>query len=100
MDNGAIDRRDELQKHVETKKPPYPVLWDKEGKTCAAYGVRRYPTAYLISVNGRVLWEGEPAKFLLEKSKPGEPLVMDMDWLHALEKRIVDALKSVDIKKP
>jgi hypothetical protein len=39
-----------------------PVLWDRDNRTIDAYGVRDWPSAYLIGKDGRVFWEGNPAR--------------------------------------
>jgi hypothetical protein len=59
IDNGRIDTKDRLKAEVD-KGVKFPVLWDNGGKNCAAYGVRAYPSAYLVGVDGKVLWEGHP----------------------------------------
>jgi thiol-disulfide isomerase/thioredoxin len=60
VDNGLADRLDGAKTTVATRKIPYPFFHDPEGKTLAAYGVRAFPTAYLIGADGKVLWEGGP----------------------------------------
>jgi hypothetical protein len=39
----------------------HPVVWDAENRNHGAYGVRGWPTAYLIGADGKVFWEGNPA---------------------------------------
>ncbi|MEE2886306.1 MAG: TlpA disulfide reductase family protein [Planctomycetota bacterium] len=60
VNNGGIDKRAALEKYVKKQKKPYPTLWDKGGKVCQAYAVRGYPAAFLIGVDGKVVWEGFP----------------------------------------
>jgi thiol-disulfide isomerase/thioredoxin len=60
VDNGLADRLDGAKATVASRKIPYPFFHDPEGKTLAAYGVRAFPTAYLIGADGKVIWEGGP----------------------------------------
>lgn len=60
VNNGGIDKRVALEKYVKKQKKPYPTLWDKGGKVCQSYAVRGYPAAFLIGVDGKVIWEGFP----------------------------------------
>lgn len=60
-DNGRVDSFDAVRDDAAEKKLPFPVLWDRDGKTFAAYGIRKLPYAYLIAADGKVVWEGSPA---------------------------------------
>jgi thiol-disulfide isomerase/thioredoxin len=60
VDDGNQDTLPELKDFVAAGQYPFPVLWDKEGKTVAAYGVQAMPVGYLVGVDGTVLWEGVP----------------------------------------
>ena len=60
VDNGAIDELQAVEAHVRTERVPFAVLHDNAGATCSTYGVRAYPTAYLIGRDGKVIWEGNP----------------------------------------
>lgn len=60
VDNGEFDKQDALKAEVEKGGVKFPVLWDKGGKTCTAYGIKGYPAAYLVGVDGTVIWEGFP----------------------------------------
>ena len=53
--NGAFDPREAVAEEIRHQQPNYAVLWDKQGRTCDAFGVTKYGTAYLIGVNGRVI---------------------------------------------
>jgi len=61
ISDGTMDKFDDLKKEVEEKGEKFPVLWDKEAKNCLAYGIQAYPQAYLIGVDGNVIWEGLPS---------------------------------------
>ena len=58
VDNGSIDKKAAIQKHIEDKKIGYATLWDKGGAVCKDYRVSGYPASYLIGVEGTVIWEG------------------------------------------
>lgn len=66
VDDGGIDDLDEVKKDVAEQNIKYAVLWDKESKTCLKYGVEVFPRAYLIGVDGTVIWEGLPNEKLAE----------------------------------
>ena len=60
VDDGSEDTQDALKKEVAESKLPFAVLWDKEAKNVAKYKIEAFPVAYLIGVDGNVLWEGHP----------------------------------------
>jgi len=60
ISDGTMDKFDDLKKDVEEKGEKFPVLWDKDAKNCLAYGIQAYPQAYLVGVDGAVIWEGLP----------------------------------------
>jgi thiol-disulfide isomerase/thioredoxin len=61
VSDGTLDKFDDLKKEVEEKGEKFAVLWDKEAKNCLAYGINAYPQAYLVGVDGTVIWEGLPS---------------------------------------
>lgn len=44
----------------EISKYKFPVLFDRAGKNTRTYGVEGFPSAYLVGVDGKVIWEGVP----------------------------------------
>ena len=68
VNNGAIDSYEALAEEVEHQQPNYAVLWDEQGRTCDAFGVTKYGTAYLIGVDGRVIWGGNPLDLSVSES--------------------------------
>jgi peroxiredoxin len=60
VDDGTQDTLEDLKTEVEHEKFPFAVLWDKEGKIIETYKVQGYPAAYLVGVDGNVIWEGHP----------------------------------------
>ncbi len=43
-----------------TRGRPWTALLDAGGRACLAWGVRSFPTAVLIDVEGKVVWQGSP----------------------------------------
>ena len=66
VSDGALDEYDTLKKDVEEKGEKFPVLWDKDATICLAYGIQAYPQAYLVGVDGKVIWEGSPNAKIVE----------------------------------
>ncbi len=82
VDNGDIDPSiDAVRAHAEKLKVTFPVLWDKDGRTCKAYQSDLFPKAFLIGTAGEILWQGIP-----DETDP-EPL----------RARILEALQKVDL---
>lgn len=69
VSDGEQDKFDDLKKEVEDKGEKFAVLWDKAAKVCLAYGIQAYPWAYLIGVDGTVIWEGTPNAKIAEIEK-------------------------------
>lgn len=87
-----------VQKFVKDQKLTYPIGIDSGGKTKRGFGVRGIPQAYLINVDGRVIWEGHPgAKELAQQLEdeliqtntyvPKKPLPKSLE-------KVADQLKS------
>lgn len=74
IDDGGVDDLDEVKKDVAEKGIRYPLLWDKDSKNCEKYGLQVFPRAYLIGVDGTVVWEGYPNENLeaIEKAMAAE----------------------------
>ncbi|MFV1966944.1 MAG: peroxiredoxin family protein [Pirellulaceae bacterium] len=66
VDNGGIDSLADLKSHVADEQIPFAVLHDSDGSVCEAYGVRAYPTAFLMDRSGKVIWEGHPTPHVAE----------------------------------
>ena len=69
VDNGAVDTFEAVQADYEKKGLNFPVLWDRGGKTFAAYKRKNVPWGYLIGADGKVAWEGVALKDLKEVEK-------------------------------
>ena len=79
--DGLTPSVDDLRKHVEKGKIPYPVMRDP-GDNQKTYGIKFGTTVYLIGADGKVMWEG-----LANKKQD------------ALEGEIKSALEKVDKKR-
>ena len=66
---------------VQEKKVKHPVLWDEDCRNTETYGISAWPVAYLIGVDGRVIWEGNPQR-VVSRSRPKKEL------LNLLEKEL------------
>ncbi len=60
INDGSIDTYEALKDNVAKSAVPFPVLWDKDAKNVSAYKVEGMPAAYLVGVEGKVVWEGHP----------------------------------------
>lgn len=47
---------------VEKQHLNHPVLWDRNCRNHKNYGLKHWPVAYLVDVQGRVFWEGNLAR--------------------------------------
>jgi len=69
VDNGAADTFEAVKADYAKKGLTFPVLWDREGKTFAAYKLKNLPWGYLIGADGKVAWEGVALKQMEEVEK-------------------------------
>lgn len=60
VDNGGVDALADARKEVAEQKIAFPWFHDALGATTRAYGVRSFPTAYVIDKAGKVVWDGPP----------------------------------------
>ncbi len=51
-----------VKKNAEKLCLKHPVLWDKDCRNHRQYGLKKWPVAYLIGTDGKVFWEGNPAR--------------------------------------
>ena len=58
IDNGAYDSLEQVKAWIEREEIPFPVLYDAGGATADRYGIRGYPTQFLIDRDGQVIWQG------------------------------------------
>ncbi|MBI4566426.1 MAG: redoxin domain-containing protein [Planctomycetes bacterium] len=73
VDDGTKDTMEAVRQSVDKEKIEFTVLWDKDAKNIGTYGVKLFPTAYVVGVDGKVVWEGNPA----EKPEHVEKIIKD-----------------------
>ena len=59
---GEAEPLEVVKKNAEKLGLKHPVLWDKDCRNHRQYGLKNWPVAYLIGTDGKVFWEGNPAK--------------------------------------
>ena len=64
INGGKFETRELVRESVLNQRVPHLVLWDKDCQNTKSYGIEAWPTAYLIGRNGRVAWEGNPARVI------------------------------------
>ncbi len=74
VDGGKYEKLDVVTQAIRDKRVEFPVLWDEQCQNTERYGVRAWPVAYLIGVDGKVIWEGNPAR-VINRKKPRQQLV-------------------------
>ena len=63
IDGGEFEPLELVKQSIDKQKGlEHLVLWDKERQNHNKYGVTAWPTAYLVGADGRVVWEGSPAR--------------------------------------
>jgi thiol-disulfide isomerase/thioredoxin len=60
VNNGLMSGIDSVRDAVATQHLLFPYFHDAKGSTIVSYGVRSFPTAYLVDRTGRVIWQGPP----------------------------------------
>jgi peroxiredoxin len=58
IDDGKTDTTQQVEEWTNREKIPYPVYYDKDGTMVGQYGVRGFPSMYLVGRDGKVAWEG------------------------------------------
>ncbi len=62
VSGGKLATHAESKKRVEANDPGHAVLWDRDNRNHESYGVRSWPSAYLIGADGKVFWQGNPSR--------------------------------------
>lgn len=47
---------------IKGTRVTHPILWDLDGRNHQNYGVTTWPYCFLIGVDGRIVWQGNPAR--------------------------------------
>ncbi len=58
--NGAKTTPEALQQAMRSEDAQFPLVLDATTSATNAYGVRAFPTAYVLGRDGTVVWEGIP----------------------------------------
>jgi hypothetical protein len=64
VDGGRHERLDVFRRLVAEKGTRHAILWDRQNRNHERYGIDAWPRAYLIGVDGQVVWEGNPARVI------------------------------------
>lgn len=56
--DGAIDGLDAVRAWASRDQIPFAIFHDTDGQMTRSYGVRAYPTYFVIDPEGRVAWQG------------------------------------------
>jgi len=60
VNNGLMANREAAEKAIAEQKLLFPYFHDPSGESLRIYGVRAFPTAYVVDRAGKVVWEGTP----------------------------------------
>lgn len=69
VSGGEFASRDESQARVDAQDIRHSVLWDEDNRNHKNYEVTSWPAAYLIGADGKVFWQGNPARM---QARPSE----------------------------
>ena len=61
---GEQESLEVVRKNAEKQALNHPVLWDKNCRNHRNYGLKNWPVAYLVGTDGKVFWEGNPARIV------------------------------------
>ena len=87
ISGGEFATRDESNSLVETKDVRHVVLWDEGNRNHKNYEITSWPSAYLIGADGKVIWQGNPARMQTRQTE-----------VEAFRKLLATQLKAVDKK--
>jgi thiol-disulfide isomerase/thioredoxin len=60
VDNAGVDRLEHARREAAAQRIGFSFFHDTSGETVRAYGVRAFPTGYVLDRRGVVVWEGSP----------------------------------------
>ena len=60
VENGLATPLETFEAHIRDSKVAYPAIHDGAGANTSRYGVRAFPSAFVLNKNGKVVWEGVP----------------------------------------
>lgn len=62
VNGGEHEPLETMRRSVLRQELRHPVLWDQRCRNYRNYGLRNWPVACLIGPDGKVFWEGNPAR--------------------------------------
>ncbi|MEE3369599.1 MAG: hypothetical protein VX346_09685 [Planctomycetota bacterium] len=74
INQGQQETLETQKKSVIRQQVPQFVLWDEANRNTQNYGIKAWPIGYLIGPDGKVKWEGNPAR-TIRRTKPHRQLV-------------------------
>lgn len=72
ISGGEFATRDESQARVDAQDIRHSVLWDQANRNHKNYEITSWPAAYLIGADGKVVWQGNPARMQARPSEAAE----------------------------
>jgi thiol-disulfide isomerase/thioredoxin len=60
VNNGLMAGEEAARKAIAAESLAFPYFHDAKGETLRQFGIRSFPTAYLLDRQGKVQWEGAP----------------------------------------
>jgi len=67
VSGGEYVKFDRSRQRLENWHVQHPVLWDRDNKNIKAFAISGWPSAYLIGIDGRVFWQGNPGNLSSRK---------------------------------
>jgi hypothetical protein len=58
--DGQRDSVAAAQGRINAQGLPYPIFVEQQSSAPRSYGIRAFPTAYVLDRSGKVIWEGLP----------------------------------------
>ena len=62
ISGGQLATLAESKEHAEKENLRHPALWDESNRNHKNYGINSWPAAFLIGADGKVFWQGNPAR--------------------------------------
>lgn len=72
IDGGTFESLSDAAQHVAQSGVKHRVLWDDQNQNHEKYGIKAWPTAYLLNEDGKVIWQGNPALWVRRPKKHRE----------------------------
>ena len=96
INQGRQETLETQRKSVTRQQVPQFVLWDEANQNTRNYGIKAWPIGYLIGADGKVKWEGNPAR-TIRRTTPHRQLV---ELLESNLKQVREPLLSTSVVIP